>query len=70
MMNLKDAQSAIYLETVAIPGLKGTNYNEMALEICDTLETHYRKQRSKMKALEVAAMHRDILKDMLFGDVG
>ncbi|MCL2571019.1 MAG: helix-turn-helix transcriptional regulator [Defluviitaleaceae bacterium] len=65
LMNLNDDKSTEYLETVAIPFLQGTLQNFIALEICDTLEEHYKKKNTKIKMLAIAAVSRNIYRGML-----
>ena len=63
IMSIKDSSSASYLENTAIPYFAKTN-PAAAIEICDILEEHYNKKNSKMKALTMAAISRDLYKTM------
>ena len=69
LINIKNPESQKYLEQVAIPFLRNSNsaVRYEALEICHILEAYYKKIRSKMKALTMAAVARDILHEMTFG---
>jgi len=67
MMSLSSDKSIDYLENIAIPCLRGTAQNHLALEICYTLEEHYRKKEAKYKTLAMAALGRDIYRDMIVG---
>jgi len=71
---LDDSRSIEYLETFAIPHFRtiaaddgGGMYE--ALDICNTLEAHYRKKRRQKNAQAIAAIARDILLEMHHGDV-
>jgi len=65
IMNLNCDKSVDYLENIAIPCLRGTPQNHLALEICDNLEEHYRKKRLKIKTLAMAALRGEIYRDMI-----
>ncbi|MCL2527271.1 MAG: helix-turn-helix transcriptional regulator [Defluviitaleaceae bacterium] len=65
LMNLNDDKSTKYLETVAIPFLQGTMQIFIAIEICNALEEHYKKKNSKIKMLTIAAVSRDIYREMI-----
>jgi len=64
-MSLSSDKSIDYLENIAIPCLRGTSQNHLALQICDTLEEHFRKKEVKYKTLAMAALGRDIYRDMI-----
>ena len=66
--NLKDRNSIDYLENVSIPHYRKVGPKFVALDICQELEEHYKKQRSKMKELAIAAVMRDILMEMMYGE--
>jgi len=65
-MTLNDAASANYIENIAIPRLKNTVHMYTALDYCDILEAHYRKNRSIKKAQIIGCMSRDILRGIVF----
>jgi len=71
LTTLDDSSSTEYIEEVAIPYFKNNKmyYNGiyLTLEICDILETHYRKRKSVKKALTIAAISRDIYKEVFCG---
>ena len=69
LINIKNPESQEYLEKVAIPYLRGSNSVAFyeTLEICSALEKFYYKNRSKIKALNMVAVSRDILHEMQFG---
>jgi len=67
---LDNDDSLHYLESVAIPSLKkrkGT-FAFYAIGLCKELEAHYLKKRSKMKALTIAAIMRDIYEEAFYWD--
>jgi len=64
--NMKDSRSIDYLENVALPYFKGLSLYETSLLICNELEAHYKKNRSKIKALSMAAIARDIYQKILY----
>ncbi|MCL2528291.1 MAG: hypothetical protein FWE42_07715 [Defluviitaleaceae bacterium] len=67
-MNLKDAESLNYLESVSIPFYRsqGGAFITTTLHLCKTLETIYRKKRAAKKADTIAVTMRDIYEDMIF----
>jgi len=67
LVNIGNPESAAYLEEVSIPCLRalGGLYKYDAIGICRELEAHYQKKRSKVKALTMACVIRDI-QDELF----
>ena len=69
LMSLKDKDSINYLENIAIPYCtsQGGEHIPTALGICDTLESYYRKRGAINKANAIAAISRDIYKDMIMG---
>jgi tetratricopeptide (TPR) repeat protein len=67
LMNLQNEASETYIKDVAIPGIMKISY-EKALFFCDKLEAHYKKKRSTMKALMIAAISRDIYKTWQMSD--
>ncbi|MCL2570994.1 MAG: helix-turn-helix transcriptional regulator [Defluviitaleaceae bacterium] len=69
LMSLKSLESQEYLENVAIPYFRNSNSILIyeAQEICHTLEAFYKKSRSKVKALTIASVSRDILHEMFYG---
>ena len=68
-MSLKNSESSNYIENVTIPYFKGStgSLKYAALDYCDILEAHYKKNGSQKKALAIAAITRDIYKEMMFG---
>ena len=69
-MTLNNAESIEYLENTAIPSFMAIGdlaSMYMALQICEALEAHYTKKRSKMKALTMTATIRDIYGKMFMG---
>jgi len=71
MTNLKDISSIDYLESISIPSYraKGSAYITVILDVCKTLESHYRKKRATRKADAIAKIIRDIYEEMVFGPV-
>jgi len=67
LTTLNSDESTAYLETVAIPYLRGTLQNFLALEICEALEAHYKKKKAKIKSLTIGVLSRDIYRDMISG---
>ena len=68
-MTLKEENSTEYLESVALPYFRdqGARAITNALGICDDLESTYRKRGATNKANAIAAIARDIYKQMIFG---
>jgi len=69
-MTIDNSDSLQYLENVALPyfrKLKGVNALN-AIEIYKELEAYYLKKRSKMKALTMAAIIRDIYEEAFYCD--
>ena len=68
-MNLKDDNSIEFLESVALPYFRNHGIRAItdALKICDYLESTYRKRGATNKANAIAAISRDIYKEMIFG---
>ncbi|MCL2362108.1 MAG: helix-turn-helix transcriptional regulator [Defluviitaleaceae bacterium] len=68
-MTLNDSQSVDYIESVAIPYFKVRDVSSraVALDCCDTLESHYKKKGSQKKAMAIAVVARDIYKEMMYG---
>ena len=71
LLTLSDNNSIDYLEKIAIPYLKAHNGASKldALDFCEILEKHYVKKRSIKKAQAIAAISRDIYKDLFTGTV-
>ncbi|MCL2360976.1 MAG: helix-turn-helix transcriptional regulator [Defluviitaleaceae bacterium] len=73
MINLttkKDNISTAYIENIAIPHLRTCEgqFRLKAVDLCEDLEAYYKKNRSNTKALTMAAIARDIYKEMIYGD--
>jgi len=75
MMTPNDSASLNYLETVSLPYYR--NYDAMGvefiidtLELCDTLETVYRKRRAAKKADAIVNIIRGIYKEIIYGPSG
>lgn len=69
-MNLSDNASTDYLENVAIPHFinrSGMDRYE-ALDICNTLEAHYKRRKLNKKVLAITATSRDLYKEMIMGN--
>jgi len=64
--NMKDSSSIDYLENIALPYFMSIPDYAFCLDICDELEAHYKKSRSKLKALTIAAIMRDIYQKILY----
>jgi len=65
LMTLDNNESATYIENVAIPHLRVGGLAKFdALYLCEKLEAHYKKKKSRMKALTMAAIARDIYKEI------
>ena len=62
-------ESSDYLENTAIPYLRalGTEYNFLVLDLCDKLETNYKKRGLNKKAAAVIEISRDIYNEIMFG---
>ena len=69
---LDNDDSLHYLENEAIPYLKKRKgpFAFYAMDLCRELEAHYLKKRSKMKALIMAAIMRDIYEEAFYWDDG
>jgi len=69
LMTLNDKASINYIEDIVIPYM-ATNprLKFLAFYICEELEHHYNKKRAKTKALSMAAIARDILKEVSLGE--
>jgi len=66
---LDNKESCDYLENFAIPYSRTSDVDDgggiyLALELCHTLEAHYKKKRLLKKAQAVATIARDILLEM------
>ena len=71
LVTIKESKSCDYLENVAIPYLRVQEgqFISFALEICDHLEEHYKKNKALKKAMAVAVMSRDILMEMFMSEI-
>ena len=67
-----DNDSIDYLENTALPYYRnaGGLMKFAALDLCDELEEHYKKRKAKTKANAIAAVARDILKELFMLDDG
>jgi len=70
LSNLGNTDSEKYLEDIVIPHLTQceTQEKNLRLLICEELEAHYKKKKSKTKAAYVAAIIRDIYKEMFMSE--
>jgi len=68
LTTIHEAASQDYIENISIPAQVNANYLTSALRYCDKLEEHYKKKGATKKALQIAAMARDIYKEM-FSDI-
>jgi len=66
LMNLKDPSSCQYLKDTAIPYMLDIYEYYKALDYCKLLEDNYKNKRQTKKALEVAALMRDIYERAIF----
>jgi len=64
LLTLKDGESEYFIESTTIPTLSKRINPTFALFFCDKLEEHYKKKKSIKKALTIAAITRDIYKEM------
>ena len=71
LLTLEDSGSINKLERKLIPGARdsGVIGRGYALYLCNELEAHYKKKRTKTKANAIAAIARDIYRDMYEGDI-
>ncbi|MCL2361746.1 MAG: helix-turn-helix transcriptional regulator [Defluviitaleaceae bacterium] len=65
-INLKKRENRQYIETVVIPFIKNSPEVYTALEYCELLEAYYRKHSATKKAYEIAAIAKEIYKNMLY----
>ena len=67
----KNNAAAEYISNIAIPHFMngGLPYKQTTLWLCDVLEAYYKKHRNTKMATAIAAMIRDIYKEMFIGDV-
>ena len=70
-IDLNNPKSISFFEDVAIPYLRalGGENSYSALLVCKELEAHYKKKKSKVKALTISNIIREIYEEMFFGDV-
>jgi len=64
LATLKDPEAENFIENIAIPRLRELYELNYALYYCEKLEEHYKKKKSGKKALTMAAIARDIYKEM------
>jgi len=69
--NLGDSASENYLEDVAIPHLleRDGEVRVLLLTLCEELEAHYKKKKTKSKANRIASIIRTIYKEMFIWDM-
>lgn len=65
LMTMKDSESSEYIANVTIPYLLEKHNPSAALEFCELLEEYYQKKGALKKSLEIAAISRDIYRQML-----
>jgi len=65
LMNLNNNKSAEYIETITIPYHRKRDELQSALFYCEKLEDSYHKKNSSKKANVIAAIARDIYKEMI-----
>jgi len=68
LVNLKDASSVDFLENEAIPFFRDAGLFPYVLTICRYLEEYYKKNRSKIKALNIVAIIRDIYQEIHYSE--
>jgi len=69
LLALKDGKPDEYIESVAIPYLVKNLRLYEARTFCDELESYYKKKGSMKKANAIAAISRDIYKEILSSDI-
>ncbi|MCL2526873.1 MAG: helix-turn-helix transcriptional regulator [Defluviitaleaceae bacterium] len=70
LMTLDNVDSINYIQDVAIPHLRAGGLSKFeALFYCNHLETHYTKKRAKTKANAIAAISRDIYREIYEGEI-
>jgi len=69
LMTLSEKTSISYLEDVAIPYFRACKNASKykAIPLCNELEILYRKKKSKLKSLTMAAIAKDIYEEMYYG---
>jgi len=69
--NLSDTASENYLEDIAIPYMQQCDGQErlLLLTLCEELEAHYKKKKTKTKANNIATIVRTIYKNMFIWDM-
>jgi len=70
LMTLDNSDSVSYIQDVAIPHFRAGGLSKFgALHYCDQLEAHFIKKRAKTKANAIAAISRDIYKEIYHGEI-
>jgi len=70
LMTLDSPDSINYIQNTAIPQLRDGGLSKFeALYFCNKLEAHYTKKRTKTKANAIAAIARDIYREIYEGEV-
>lgn len=69
MVGKKDDMALCYIENVAIPHLIKIHKKFKALDYCEILESYYKKMDKSKKAMHMAALSRDIYKEIVRGGV-
>jgi len=65
LMSLDNSDSVDYIQDVAIPFLRSGGISKFdAITLCEHLEAYYTKKRAKTKAQAIAAIIRDIYKEI------
>ena len=68
LLSISSDESSQYIKEVTIPHLLKTNGNFKALMYCEELENQYKKDKLKIKAMEVGTIARDIYRIIIEGD--
>jgi len=69
-LNLDDINSVKYIQDVAIPNFRASGSTlHTAILLCERLEAYYIKKRTKTKANAIAAVARDIYREMYEGEI-
>jgi len=70
LMSLDNNDSVNYIQNIAIPHLRiGGMAKFEALILCNHLEAHFTKKRAKTKANAIAAISRDIYREIYEGEI-
>ena len=70
LMTLDNSDSVKYILEVAIPQFRAGSVSKLTIiDLCNRLEAHFIKRRAKTKANGIAAVARDIYREMYWGEV-